>query len=582
MRRFFTASGAFALVCIVATTVAVLHPPARPAPAAPQESRAAHLVLSAADTLAYTRIFDLQRQGKWPEADALMHRLEDPLLLGHVLAERYLHPGYRSSPAQLVRWLRAYDNLPQAKRIHALARSKGAQVTLAAAFQPAAVTPPQDTKTIRRFGRELLNRELGRSHPLRAEMHRLLAAGKDGAALNLLAKSRGLSPGHYDLLRWSVAGSLFNQGSYAQAALLASASADRSGKNYPALYWLAGIAHWHQGNTGLALGYFRTMERSAALLPASDAAAASFWAYRAAGRLGKSEQALLHLERAAENPATFYGIQAAHALQRERVKRAAADPLTEAELAALARLKPVRRALALAQLGQTEEAAAELASRPPEEGLRLARYLELPLPEIAVAQGVTYPLPGWHPSGGYGVDPALVFAIARQESGFNASARSHAGAVGVMQLMPETTRYLLRHNPSLRRAALHTGAQNPALSLALGQTYLNHLKQYPAVRDNLIYLIASYNAGPGKLAKWRKTLPEGMDPLLFIESIPYIETRAYVQHVLANYWIYRRQLGKQSPEIARLTAGIWPSSAEGVAQLAAVTPVPKPAAQNAL
>ena len=94
--------------------------------------------------------------------------------------------------------------------------------------------------------------------------------------------------------------------------------------------------------------------------------------------------------------------------------------------------------------------------------------------------------------------------------------------------------------------------------LTTGGTGVTGRDVTPEVGNNLFLLAAAYNAGPGTLNKWRRSLDDVNDPLLFIESLPYAETRDYVEKVLANYWIYRMRLGQPSPSLDAVAAGGWP------------------------
>jgi soluble lytic murein transglycosylase-like protein len=99
---------------------------------------------------------------------------------------------------------------------------------------------------------------------------------------------------------------------------------------------------------------------------------------------------------------------------------------------------------------------------------------------------------------------------------------------------------------------------NPAINLALGQNYIEHLRDSPATAGLLPRVIAAYNAGPTPVARWASEVRDNGDPLLFIESIPYWETRAYVGTVLRNLWVYERQLGTPTNSLTTLAQGQWP------------------------
>ncbi|MEM6851313.1 MAG: hypothetical protein AAF527_06280, partial [Pseudomonadota bacterium] len=75
---------------------------------------------------------------------------------------------------------------------------------------------------------------------------------------------------------------------------------------------------------------------------------------------------------------------------------------------------------------------------------------------------------------------------------------------------------------------------------------------------NLFKVAVAYNGGPGNLNRWSREMPVRDDPLLFIESVPNFESRAYVEHVLTNLWIYRSRLGEETPTLDAVAAGGWP------------------------
>ena len=137
----------------------------------------------------------------------------------------------------------------------------------------------------------------------------------------------------------------------------------------------------------------------------------------------------------------------------------------------------------------------------------------------------------------HGVDTAFAMAIARRESSFMVDAVSPAGAKGLMQLMPGTARYI--NQARVKNSTLFTPEQN----VEFGVKYLKYLSE--KMGDNPVLVSASYNAGWQKVINW---LPE-TEPLptdIWIENIPYRETRSYVKAVLAYRYIYEQQLGSPS------------------------------------
>lgn len=147
------------------------------------------------------------------------------------------------------------------------------------------------------------------------------------------------------------------------------------------------------------------------------------------------------------------------------------------------------------------------------------------------------------------VDPYLLLAIGRQESVFQPRVVSRSGATGVMQLMPGTADWLLKVEPGVQNE--HSdNLSHPANSLRLGAYYL--MRMIERNDDNLVFALASYNAGPGNVAKWRKTRPT-TDMEAFIDSIPFEETKDYVKKVLANYAAYHSLYPEVQPTAVAAT-----------------------------
>ena len=130
------------------------------------------------------------------------------------------------------------------------------------------------------------------------------------------------------------------------------------------------------------------------------------------------------------------------------------------------------------------------------------------------------------------LDPFLIAGLIRQESSFNPRARSAAGAIGLMQVMPATGRILARAEgiSGYSDASL----TDPAINIRLGARYLRDMIQ---LHNGIVETLAAYNAGPTPVARWSK-LPERRDEELFVERIPYEETRDYVRIVQQNARIY--------------------------------------------
>jgi soluble lytic murein transglycosylase len=262
--------------------------------------------------------------------------------------------------------------------------------------------------------------------------------------------------------------------------------------------------------------------------------AAAFWAARCAadgGRAHEDEQRWL--EQAAEAPWTFYGL-----LAEARLGSEPAAVFGYTVLPPDIRLAEANDDVARLIRASTAPDAAEMA----------------PIADIADLEGFSpaaYPSPDLAPADGFVIDPALVYAVVRQESRFNPSAGSGAGAQGLMQLMPRTAAAIAEDDSfSKDRTLLH----DPDVNLKLGQDYMLHLAtEY--VGDDMIKVVAAYNAGPTAVVQTIDRLGWGADPLLFIESLPARQTRMYVEQVMAGYWLYRRQFGQETPSLAALAEG---------------------------
>ncbi|TAE58740.1 MAG: tail length tape measure protein [Nostocales cyanobacterium] len=132
------------------------------------------------------------------------------------------------------------------------------------------------------------------------------------------------------------------------------------------------------------------------------------------------------------------------------------------------------------------------------------------------------------------LNPLLVTALMRQESRFQPKIKSVVGATGLMQVMPATAEWIA---PQIGMNMKDLDLENPNDNIMLGTWYLDHTHQQYS--NNSMLAIASYNAGPGNVARWLQTIPK-QDPDEFVEEIPFGETRNYVRLVFGNYWNYLR------------------------------------------
>lgn len=328
--------------------------------------------------------------------------------------------------------------------------------------------------------------------------------------------------------------------------------------DYTSLMWLGGTrALWDLGDGRAAAPLF--YRYGAAARTPQTRSKGFFWAGHAAARAGDQAEAARYYEMAAAYPEYFYGMLALERLGRPAPGHAGApmpepepeptpeqraafsdNPLTAAirVLASASYPWQIKRKF-YTELAGRAESAEELALVG-----ELARTLNLP--ELAVVVGRVAPEKGFpaltrlgFPVVGtpQGADWTMVHAIARQESEFDRTRTSHAGAQGLMQLMPGTAREQAGKLGVVYMSASVIG--DPQYNIRLGNGYFQRMLEnygsYPLA-------VAAYNAGPGNVNKW---LRQNGDPrtgtiswIDWIERIPIFETRNYVQRVLENAVVY--------------------------------------------
>jgi len=294
--------------------------------------------------------------------------------------------------------------------------------------------------------------------------------------------------------------------------------------------WVAGLAAYRLQNYTDAFSRFQSVAEDAAE-DSWTRAGAAYWAARAAVAAGLDALERPYLQMAADRPWTFYGM-----IAERQLGLSPTVTFTQPVVAPDVRLAEAGDLLAqLIRVSSTEAAATgEMAPIADIDGFRPADY---PSPDLA-------------PQGGFTIDPALVYALVRQESRFNPLAVSSAGAVGLMQVLPSSAAYITGDDKLNDRTLL----QDSALNLRLGQDYLTYLSQ-SLVGDNMLLIVAAYNGGPGAVQKTYDRVGRDADPLMLIESLPAKETREYVEKVMAGYWIYRRQFGQDTPSLDALASG---------------------------
>ena len=472
--------------------------------------------LSSADRISYTTAFDALRRGDIETARTAARQAQDRVLLGQVEFESLFHPDHVATYEELTAWLETYSDLPCADRVYTLA---------------------------------LRRRPDGAPEPVRP-------GGVLGRTWNSLVSAVSGDGGVTDPAK--AARVAYNNDDLTGASALGRQIGD---------WWTVGLAEWRLGQFHESFAAFERVAND----PTEDAwvrAGAAFWTARAAAQSGRQDRVTDYLRLSAQWPATFYGQIALRQLGEEptienmgprpyeaepRLRRAAYVPQSaaveptalEAFVQADARAK---RTVAFYEVGRRADAETELRS-----GLRTAvgdaakMWTALARAILPVNNGdatridaTRYPMPDLAPEGGFVIERALVYALARKETDFNPNARSSVGAYGLMQVMPTTAAEMTGDRTFVSDP---TKLLVPAVNMRLGQAYINKMLALPAFQGDLLRAVASYNAGPGPMLAAVRKLGADADPLLLIETIDVPQARDYVEKVMASYWIYQRLFG---------------------------------------
>lgn len=523
----------------------------------------------------YGTILDMLDGQKWSEARAAINALDEAdSMRPHLLAELFLAKGSpRVELFDLLDLLGKATHLPQADRLSALAKKRGAQL----------LPELPQTRELMWTGtspqRRILKAISGDSaaDALRGQLLQQIKDDRpaEGEALLAAAEANLTIEGRTEL-RQRLAWSYFICGDTANARRMAEMAVKEGSGNFLApAHWVLGLAAWREKQWNVAAtAFYNTAVNTA---DADLRSGGYFWAARAVMADRHPERVNALLRAAAREEESFYGLLARETLGLGPSPSLTREPVSADEWAMLSARPNARNAVILAALGRTTEADEMLRYEASlDSGTRyaalvhLASDLSLPTTQLWLAQRspsgrksaayARYPSPQWTPANGWQVDKALVFAHALQESRFQTKARSGADARGVMQVRPGTG------SDMAGIAGIGFSAErlyDPAVNLALGQAYLRKLSQMRATGGLLPKVVAAYNAGPLPIERWNVQVRDEGDPLLFIESVPYYETRAYLNAVLRNYWVYQMDDQGRSPALAAMAQGLWTRFPEG-------------------
>lgn len=297
-----------------------------------------------------------------------------------------------------------------------------------------------------------------------------------------------------------------------------------------------------------------------------------YWQARALEKLDKAQEGQVILQKLAQSR-SYYGFLASQQLRKAYSIAHQKFSLDPQQLTAIAKRPSVLRARELYCIGREAKARGEwiystqrMNDKERHAAAALALRWHLPnwsILALSKAQNkdalelrfpIVHSQPILREAKRHQIDPALVFAVTRQESAFVHNARSSAGALGLMQLMPATAQHVAKKQQKCLKGA--NCLFDPHINIQLGTQYLRMLLD--SHENHPILAAAAYNAGPGRVKQWlpTKTMPADA----WVETIPFKETREYVKNIMTYTVIYQQLLGYKGLQ-ARPISHIPPTAA---------------------
>ena len=536
-------------------------------------------ILSEKDIHNYRQAFFFQEQCKWKSANSHILKIQNKLLLGHIYAQKFLHPNcYKSKYLELYYWLKKYNDHPQAKRIYKLAIRRMPQ----GYKSPTKPSTPLgiEAETINIKKQTSYKSSLKLSNNQKSEKRKLIIGiksrvnkGWPTGALQLLNQRDVkllLDQVEIDQQKELIAKGYFLANKNELAIQYASEALQNSAKYVPYAAWTAGLSSWRLEKYEDAAKYFSLFSISLK----DDAwhqTSGSFWTARSYAKLGKYEDINFWLKRASNNPNSFYGMLALEILGVEEKIDWVEQKNLNKNNSTLLKLPAGKRLQALIQVGFAEELEKEIVhlnsilnKEIAQESISIAENFDLAYTQLKIVNRLEqfgmdvpthlyYPTTVWKPRDGFKLEKELLHAFMHQESMFNTKAKSKDGALGLMQVLPSTAKFITKSKDVKRNNS--NILKNPEINLEVGQEYLTYLLDLEVVSRNIIFLAAAYNGGPGNLQKWKKETNYLNDPLFFMESIPSRETRWFIEKILTKYWIYQNKNKKEMRSLKMLANG---------------------------
>ena len=526
-------------------------------------------VLSEYERSFYTDLFAAIDAEEWDEVEEQLSEQPTGLLHQIARAEFYTHASSPRISAQLIAsWFDDGVHLPQSQQLGRMGERRGLS---AVPRLPSAQGFSRQAEDQRRVRPRSIDDGSISEREKRAILD-FIREDDPASAFGVLSNiDPDLSPEARAEWRQRVAWSFYIENDDASALELARTVSEGAGAWVAEGEWVAGLASWRLGDCSLAGASFA--RAASAATNVELASAAHYWAHRASIRCRLPALAQQHLALAARYDETLYGMLAKDQLGMNLPQGEVQQAFTQRDWTTLSDRPNVRIAVALVEIDRLELAdevlrhEVRIGRAEDYEALgRLAQMLGLPSTQLFMGhytpygarpnRALRFPVASWRPVNGWRVDPALAFAHALQESSFRTSAVSSANARGLMQITPITVR---EHAPRLNLSASYVDLNDPEVNLTFGQRNLEMLRDSAVTQGRLPKIMAAYNAGLTPVERWNTEIRDMGDPLLWMESIPYWETRSYVAIVMRNYWMYERAAGVPSPSRRALAQGQWPA-----------------------
>ncbi len=528
-------------------------------------------ILSEKDIAIYESVLTHYEKYEWEEAERILSKVENKILLGHLQYEKLMHPNkYKATYQELSEWFITYDDYPPVLRnriykllIKRLPDKKNSQY----------YEKPLFNNYLRGYGEDFDRRyKVKPSKNInKKEVKRIISSFMQNEEhyqlIDFIKRNHSKEKYVFYLINNEIK-KVFFSGNIVKSKKLYDLYISSLEVIDPDIFFRAGINSYRLENFETAKTYFTKCNK---LVNKTNSWLSSGCLYWSAMLEESEKNQYKNLKKAALFPRTIYGQLAIEKLkisepfiwQDKKVEN-------KIDFNDLSRNKLFKRAIALTELQLYNYADIEIRNlysiinKKEIENLFYASE-KLELPAVLMRLGSKfysknptlymrglYPTPDWRMDEGYQLDKALLFALIRRESAFNFKAKSSKGARGLMQIMPRTASklnndYRLRYNKAYKLYSLH-------LNMEIGQKFLKRLIKSPNTNNSILDTLIAYNAGIKRLKIWKKNIVN-VEPIVFIESIPIKETRWFVKYILTDLWIYRDRLQQKKPSRTLLAKG---------------------------